>query len=96
MAVDLDKEFETSQTWLVEPMPIHGRRIVDLEGREVVRDIYDPDIAALIVSEHNQHAKLAATLRAAQTWLAGLAMVQPVNGLETLLASIDAALNPKG
>lgn len=39
--------------WKIEPLPIHGYRIVNLEDREIVRDIYQRKHADQIVKEHN-------------------------------------------
>lgn len=44
--------------WTYEALPIHGWRILDSNGNQIVRDIYDEEIAAQIVREHNAHAAL--------------------------------------
>lgn len=45
--------------WRVEKLSIHGSRILNENGSEIVRDIYDDTIAAQIVSEHNAHHALS-------------------------------------
>lgn len=39
--------------WKTEPLPIHGSRIVDINGNEIVRDVYEQQYAEQIVREHN-------------------------------------------
>lgn len=54
--------------WKVEPLPIHGHRIVDIEGKEIVRDVYEQGHAELIVREHNV---IAFALRNGEGWTLG-------------------------
>lgn len=54
--------------WKVELLPIHGHRIVDVEGREIVRDIYEREHAEQIVREHNV---VAFALRNGEGWALG-------------------------
>lgn len=51
--------------WKVEPLPIHGHRIVDVEGREIVRDVYEQQHAEQIVREHNA---VAFAVRNGEEW----------------------------
>lgn len=47
-----------SDKWKVGNLAIHGYRIYNEQGREVVSDIYNREDAEQIVSEHNQHLSL--------------------------------------
>lgn len=60
-----------SDKWLVQPLPIHGARIVNERGDTVVDDIYDDQIAAQIVREHNA---VAALVDAIESRAAGIAI----------------------
>lgn len=51
--------------WKVEPLPIHGHRIVDVAGSEIVRDVYEREHAEQIVNEHNA---IAFAVRSGNAW----------------------------
>lgn len=55
-----------SNDWKTEPLPIHGHRIVDAEGNEIVRDVYEQGFAEQIVREHNA---VAFAVRSGEHWL---------------------------
>lgn len=43
----------STKDWTDEALPIHGYRISDEDGREIVRDMYMRELAEQIVDEHN-------------------------------------------
>lgn len=58
--VETEAGSTAASKWQVERLPIHGWRILNENGSELVRDIYNEEIAKQVVSEHNQHAALVA------------------------------------
>jgi len=48
--------------WRVEAMPIHGWRVVDATGQEIVADIYRKEDAEQIVADHNAVPRLVETV----------------------------------
>jgi hypothetical protein len=58
----LDAEGE----WRYEAIPIHGWRVLDVNGRTVAANIYREEDAAQIVSDHNSVITLLAALHDAR------------------------------
>lgn len=52
--------------WTYEALPVHGWRILNENGSEIVRDIYDERIAQRIVREHNA---VAFAIRSGANWI---------------------------
>ena len=48
--------------WTVEQMPIHGWAIMDASGHQIVKDIYDEDVAREIVCAVNCFRSLSDAL----------------------------------
>ena len=87
--------------WTCEALTIHGWRILNENGSEIVRDIYDDQIARQIVREHNAHEALVDAAQFVNTFLNqledGLPESDPLTQMRRryhapLHAKIDAAL----
>lgn len=55
----------STKEWKAEALPVHGFKIIDDDGLEIVRDVYRRDHTEQIVNEHNA---VMFALRSGENW----------------------------